>query len=97
MVDRTEIHKAVDGLSERSLAELDTFIAYLYYKEKEQQGSPWSKELYDVFAPVREAAAHMSENEINQAIDDAIAEVRHERNAIQRDSNTRKRPIAESD
>lgn len=81
MVDRTQIHRAVDGLSERSLVELDTFIAYLRYKEREQQGSPWLKELYDLYAPVRDAAAHMSEAEINQAIDDAIAEVRRERNA----------------
>ena len=36
-------------------------------------GSPWLKELYDVFAPVREEAASMSEEEIDEAIREAVA------------------------
>lgn len=39
-------------------------------------GSPWLKELYDLFAPVREAAAQYSEEEVNADIDKAVAEVR---------------------
>jgi AbrB family looped-hinge helix DNA binding protein len=39
-------------------------------------GSPWLKELYDPFAPAREAAAHYSEEEVNADIDEAVAEVR---------------------
>src|SRR5947199_10342079 len=42
-------------------------------------GSPWLKELYDMFAPVREEASRFSETEIDQAIDDAVAAVRRER------------------
>ncbi len=39
-------------------------------------GSPWLKELYDLFASVRERAAHYSEEEVNAAIDQAVAAVR---------------------
>ena len=41
-------------------------------------GSPWVRELYDLFAPVRETAAQCSEQEVNAAIADAIAAVRRE-------------------
>ena len=41
-------------------------------------GSPWLKELYDLFAPVRESLAGYSEEEINDAIDEALREVRAE-------------------
>jgi AbrB family looped-hinge helix DNA binding protein len=40
------------------------------------EGSPWLKELYDQFAPVREEASAYSEAEINTAIDDAVKAVR---------------------
>jgi AbrB family looped-hinge helix DNA binding protein len=40
------------------------------------QGSPWLKELYDLFAPIREEAAKYSEEEVNAAIDQAVAAVR---------------------
>jgi AbrB family looped-hinge helix DNA binding protein len=39
-------------------------------------GSPWLKELYDLFAPARAAAANYSEEEVNADIDEAVAEVR---------------------
>ena len=35
-------------------------------------GSPWMKELYDLFAPVREEAAFRSEEEIDEAIREAV-------------------------
>ena len=35
-------------------------------------GSPWLMELYDLFAPVREEAASMSEQEIDEAIKQAV-------------------------
>jgi AbrB family looped-hinge helix DNA binding protein len=44
-----------------------------------QAGSPWLKELYDLFAPVREEAASMSEEEINETIRQAVDAVRSER------------------
>jgi hypothetical protein len=75
--NREDVHKEVDTLSPASVAELRSFIAYLRYKER--HGSPWLKDLYDYFAPVREAAKDMSEEEINLVIDEAIAEARRER------------------
>jgi len=36
-------------------------------------GSPWMRELYDLFAPVREEAASMNEEEIDEAITQAVA------------------------
>jgi hypothetical protein len=46
-----------------------------------QQGSPWAKELYDLFAPVREAAAAsgMTSDEIDQLLDEELEAVRRER------------------
>lgn len=42
-------------------------------------GSPWLKELYDLFAPVREELSEYGEEEIDRAIDEAVAEVRAKR------------------
>lgn len=39
-------------------------------------GSPWLQELYDQFAPVREEASGVTEEEVNAAIDRAVAAVR---------------------
>lgn len=67
---RESLHKAIDDLSTNSLQELEQFIAYLRFKE--QTGETWIKSLYDLYAPVRDAAADMSEDEINALIDEAI-------------------------
>lgn len=47
------------------------------------KGSPWLRELYEYFAPVREEilARGISEEEVNADIDAAIAAVRAERRA----------------
>ena len=42
-------------------------------------GSPWLKELYDLFAPVREEAQRFSSEEIDAAIDEAVKAVRERR------------------
>lgn len=39
-------------------------------------GSPWLKDLYKAFAPVRKDASHHTEQEINTAIDKAVKKVR---------------------
>ena len=44
-------------------------------------GSQWFKDLYDLFAPVREAAVPLSEEEIDAVISQTIDEVRAERAA----------------
>lgn len=41
-----------------------------------KEGSPWLLELYNAFAPVRESLKDLSEQEINDAIDEALREVR---------------------
>jgi bifunctional DNA-binding transcriptional regulator/antitoxin component of YhaV-PrlF toxin-antitoxin module len=47
----------------------------------EEQGSPWLRELYEYFAPVREQILKngYTEEEINAAIDEAVREGRAER------------------
>lgn len=45
-------------------------------KVQPRVGSPWLRELYDLFEPVRAGASGKSEEEINRDIDEAIAEVR---------------------
>lgn len=42
-------------------------------------GSPWLKELYDVFAPVREEARRLDSGEIDAAIDFAVKAARRKR------------------
>lgn len=39
-------------------------------------GSAWARELYEQFAPVRKGLKGQSEEEINQAIDEAVEEAR---------------------
>jgi hypothetical protein len=49
---------------------------------REQKGSPWLRELYEYFAPVREEirARGLTEEEVNADIDAAVREVRaHQR------------------
>jgi hypothetical protein len=50
-------------------------------QQPESKGSPWLKELYDLFAPVRDAYAEsgMTEDEINADIDAAVCDARAER------------------
>lgn len=44
--------------------------------EPKAKGSPWAKELYDLYAPVRAGLRDVPEQEINGAIDKAVKEVR---------------------
>lgn len=48
-----------------------------------EEGSPWVRDLYNYFAPVRQEAIDRgyTEQQINDAIDEAIAESRRERAA----------------
>ena len=51
----------------------------------ETKGSPWLRELYELFAPVRQEAIEKgyTEEQINAWIDEAVAEVRAKRRASQ--------------
>jgi hypothetical protein len=82
-INRAALHKAIDELSDENLAEIITIMEYLQFKQQTRtQGSPWAKELYDLFAPVRAAVAEsgMSSDEIDQLLDEELEEVRRERN-----------------
>jgi hypothetical protein len=52
-------------------------------QSEQGKGSPWLRELYEYFAPVREEilARGITEQELNADIDAAIAEVRAEERA----------------
>lgn len=79
MVDRERLHKAIDELSPKKLEKVGKFVELL---NSEERGSAWAKDFYDLFAPVRQHVIDlgMSEDEVNQLIDEALAEVRGERN-----------------
>ena len=57
----------------------DTLHLRVVTVQKNAAGSPWFKELYELFAPQRDAAAAYTEEEIDEAIDEAVREVRAER------------------
>jgi hypothetical protein len=44
--------------------------------DEEKKGSEWLREMYELFAPVRESLKDVPEEEINAAIDAAVKEVR---------------------
>jgi len=46
---------------------------------KSEAGSAWARELYELYAPVREEAAKYSEKQVNADIDKAVAIVRRKR------------------
>jgi AbrB family looped-hinge helix DNA binding protein len=48
--------------------------------EPKAKGSPWAKELYELYAPVRASLEGTPEPEINEAIDEALKEVRARKN-----------------
>jgi len=79
MVDKEQIHEAIDRLSPQNLAKVGEYIEFLTFKEG--KGSPWAKDFYDLFEPVRQEVIDkgMTEDEVNQIIDEAIEEVRRER------------------
>ncbi len=68
------------GITEDSLLKLTLQDGEIHIRPVEvadtSAGSPWLKELYDLFAPVREEAKKYSEEEINEAIDRAVKAVR---------------------
>jgi AbrB family looped-hinge helix DNA binding protein len=47
--------------------------------EPKVKGSPWARELYELYAPVRKGLKDVPEEEINSAIDEAVKEVRSRR------------------
>jgi AbrB family looped-hinge helix DNA binding protein len=73
-----EIREAL-GVEEGDLLALDlegNTLTVAPVDVRKREGSPWLKELYDMFEPVRDALKDVPEEEINKWIDEAIAEVR---------------------
>lgn len=80
MVDRERLHQAIDALSLEELEEVEELIESFHVKPKNPE---WFGKLRDSFAPVREAieASGMTDDEVNQILDQAFEEVRRERKA----------------
>jgi AbrB family looped-hinge helix DNA binding protein len=74
-----------DTMLSMTLADGELIVRPIKLNQK-AEGSPWLRELYEYFAPVREEirAMGISEEELYADIDAAIAEVRAERRARQR-------------
>ncbi len=64
-----------DSLLQVTLIDGELRIKPVHIRE-ESAGSPWLRELYDRFTPIRDQAADLSEDEINDAIDAAVKAVR---------------------
>ena len=68
------------GIDEDTLLQMTLVSGELRIKpvqvRESAQGSPWLKELYQRFAPVREEAARFSVEEVDADIDRAVAKVR---------------------
>lgn len=79
---RRELGIGDDTLLRMTLADGELRIKPVEVSEP-TKGSPWLRELYEYFAPVREEilARGISEEEVNADIDAAIAEVRAEQRA----------------
>lgn len=75
------LKKRIEALSDESVSELIRFMDYLEYRQKQPDGtSSWFRELYVLFAPVREGvrASGLTEDEVNALIRTAISEVRED-------------------
>lgn len=68
------------GINEDSLLQLTLTEGELHMRpvaiKAGQEGSPWLRELYERFAPVRDEGTKFSGEEIDTAIDEAVTAVR---------------------
>ena len=78
MVSREQAYRAIDGLSPENLEKVVEYIEFLQFKADH---GDWFGKLYDLFEPVRAEveSSGMSEDEVNQILDEALDEVRRER------------------
>ncbi|MDO8671761.1 MAG: hypothetical protein Q7O66_10085 [Dehalococcoidia bacterium] len=60
--------------------------------KESSKGSPWLRELYELFAPVRQDLAAYEEQEMDRAVDEAVREVRHIRHDWGRPRHRSHRP-----
>jgi bifunctional DNA-binding transcriptional regulator/antitoxin component of YhaV-PrlF toxin-antitoxin module len=67
------------GITDDSLLQMSAEEGELRIKPvrvTDQAGSDWVRELYELFAPVRQQATKNSDQEVNDAIDQAVQAVR---------------------
>lgn len=78
-LDRARLHQVVDDLPDDALEDAEVFLMYLRH-QKTHPGSAWFRTIAEILEPTRKAIAEtgLTEEEINRAIDEAIAEVRRE-------------------
>ena len=67
-----------DSLLQLTLARGELRIRPVRISEQ-AQGSPWLQELYEQFAPMRHELEQSGEQEINDAIDQAVSAVRRQK------------------
>ncbi|MDE3076117.1 MAG: AbrB/MazE/SpoVT family DNA-binding domain-containing protein [Chloroflexota bacterium] len=72
---RERLGIGVDSLLRLTLSEGELRIRPVQVTQR-AAGSPWLKDLYDAFAPVREEARRCGETEIDRAIGEAVEAVR---------------------
>ena len=72
---RRQLGITEDTVLQLTVQEGELRIRPLHLKQT-AAGSPWFEEIYKQFAPVREEAAHLSEEEIDVAIDQAVKATR---------------------
>ncbi len=71
------------GIEEQSYVQITLGQGELHLKpvrvSTQQKGSAWLKQLYEQFAPARQAATSHGEEEVNADLDRAVAAVRRKR------------------
>ena len=73
---RKELDITEDTLLQVTIADGELHLRPIDFAEHKEGNSTWLQDLYEMFAPVREEAKGMSEEEINMAIDQATRAVR---------------------
>ncbi len=73
---RAELGLAEDGLLSASVSGKKITLEQI--TPVSQGGSQWAKDLYDLYAPARKSLEGYTEQEINDAIDEAVHAVRAE-------------------
>ena len=78
-LDRADLHKAIDELTDDELAELQAMLMIAKHK-KTHPGSAWFRALYDLFEPVRQGIheSGMTEAEVDAILDEELEAVRQE-------------------
>ncbi len=84
MTDMQTVFRAVDEMTPEELHQLQRYI-------RERHGARWwvvpaenLRKIDELMRPVQEQATQMSEEEVNQVIDEALAEVRRERRSVKK-------------